>query len=82
MHLNGFGEAAGLARQPLDSRAQREMLPLYPLGIPFARLVFIRVDMTRISAPIVRIVARDPKWLQKRFQFQKHVVLPPSKNVG
>ena len=56
MHLYGFGEADCLTRQLLDPCASRQRFPLDLLSVALARLVFIRINMTRVSAPIVRII--------------------------
>ena len=82
MHLHGFGEAYRLARQPFDPRTPRQMFPLNLLGVALARLVFIRLDMTRVGAPIVCGVSRYPTWLQKRFALEKHCVLATPENVS
>jgi hypothetical protein len=82
MHLNRFGEADRLTRQPFDSGTQRQMLALNLLPVAFARLVLIRIEMTGVRSPIVRVITRDPKRLQERFELQKHFIFAASKDVG
>ena len=45
------------------------------------RLVHIHLEMTRVSAPIVGIIARDPTGLQRDFALPKHVRCAPSKDI-
>ena len=59
--LNRLGEADRLTPQPLDPRAQPQVLALHLLGVPLARLMVLRVNRTRVSTPIVRIMPGDPK---------------------
>src|SRR5215831_15190887 len=80
VHLNGSGQADGLACQPLDARAQRQMLPFNGLRVPFARAVDCRRQMARVRTPIIRVKSLDPKGLQQRFQLQKYLVLAPAKD--
>ncbi len=58
------------------------MFPLDLLRVALARLVLIRLYMSRVSAPIVRIILRDSKGLQQRFELQKHFILATPKHVG
>lgn len=82
MHLNRFREADGLARQPLNSGAQRQMLAFDLLGIAFAWLVLIGIDMTGVSTPIVCVILRDAKGFQQGFELQKSFILATSKDIG
>jgi hypothetical protein len=68
--MNRFGEADRLARQPLDPRVQPQVFALNLLRMSLARMVLIRVDMTRISTPIIRMIRRDAEGLQQPFQPQ------------
>jgi hypothetical protein len=52
------------------------------LGVTLARLVRFRGDMTRVCAPIVRVVPRDAKRLEQRFELQKRLILATTKEVG
>ena len=69
MHLGRSGKADRLAHQAFDPGPQREVLALYLLRVALARLVFIRIEMTRVSAPIVRIIllslSRLNHWLPR-----------------
>lgn len=57
------------------------MRALNLLGIPLARLALIRLEMTRVSAPIVGMISRDPKGLQQGFELQKRVIFAPPKDM-
>ena len=61
MHLSRAGKTDRLAHQAFDPGAQRQMFPLDLLRIALARLVLIGIEMTRVRAPIVRIIPRDAK---------------------
>ena len=71
MHLDRLGKADRLVCQAL-------VLDL--LRVPLAQLVLFSSKMTRAGAPIVRILARDPKWLEQGFQLQKPLVFTASKD--
>src|SRR5215468_4567929 len=51
MHLGRAGKADRLAHQAFDPGAQREVLALNLLRVALARLVRIRLEMTRVRAP-------------------------------
>jgi len=70
MHLDRLGKADCLAHQAFDPGAQRQVLPLYFLRVAFARLVLIRLEMTRVGAPVVRIIPRDAKRFQQGFELE------------
>ena len=61
MHLGRAGKADRLAHQAFDPGAQRQVLALNLLRVALARLVRIRLEMTRVRAPIVCIIPRDAK---------------------
>ena len=56
MHLNGLRKADRLARQALNLRTQRQVFALDLLGVALARLVLTGFEMTRVSAPVVRVI--------------------------
>jgi hypothetical protein len=58
------------------------MFPLDLLVIPLAWLVLIRIYMSRVCTPIVRIICRNPKGLQQLFELQKYIVLSTTKDVS
>ena len=58
------------------------MFPFDLLRVALALLVRIRIDMTRVRAPRVRIIACNAKRLQQGFELQKYLVLAPPKHVG
>src|ERR1700704_2965626 len=61
MHLGRSGKADRLTHEAFDPGAQRQVLTLYFLRVALARLVFIRIEMTCVGAPRVRIILRDAK---------------------
>ena len=81
MHLGRAGRADRLAHQAFVSGAQRQVLPLNVLRVALAWLVRIRLEMTRVRAPIVCIIPRDAKRFQQGFAFQKHLIFAAPKDV-
>ena len=57
------------------------MLPLDFLHVPLARIMLVGVEMTRVRAPIISVIAHDAKGLEQRFELQKHLILPPTKDI-
>ena len=74
MHLGRAGKADRLAHQAFDPGAQRQVLPLNVLRVALARVVRIRLEMTRVCAPIIRIILRNAKRCQQAFELQKHLI--------
>lgn len=58
------------------------MFALNLLRVPLARLVLSCIQMTGVGTIIIRVISRDSKRLQKRFQLQKDVVLTTPKDVS
>lgn len=58
------------------------MFTLDLLGVAFARLVLIRIEVARVGTPIVRIIFRDAKGFQESFQLQKCLILTTAKDIG
>lgn len=58
------------------------MLPLDLLGIPLAWCVLIRIYMSRLCTPRVRIICRNPEGFQQLFELQKYIVLSTTKDVS
>ena len=81
MHLDGLGKTDRLTGESFDPGPQGQMFPLDLLRVALARLVLLSLDMSRVRAPIVRVIFRDPKRLQQRCELQKHFVLATSKHV-
>jgi hypothetical protein len=81
MHLGRAGKAERLAYQTFDPGAQRQVLPLNWRRVALARLVRIRLEMPRVRAPRVRIIARDAKRFQQSVALQKHLVFATSQDV-
>ena len=82
MHLYRLREANRPAHKALDPRAQRQMLALNLLRVAFARLMLICFDMTPVSTPVVRIIARDTKRFEQRFELEEYLILAASKHIG
>src|SRR5262245_39309969 len=82
MHLNGFGEADHFTGKPLDACAERQVFPFNCLRMALARLVLSRIYMSRVRTPVIGIEARDAKWLQQRFELQKHLILATPKDIS
>jgi hypothetical protein len=74
VHLGRPGKADGFARQTLDPRAQRQMLPLNLLRIPRAWVVLGGVEVPGVGAPITGVIAGDPTGLPQCFPRQEHLV--------
>ena len=68
MHLHGLGKTDRLTGEPLNPGPQGQMFSLDLLRVTLAWLVLICLYMSRVSAPIVRIILRDPKGLQQGFE--------------
>src|SRR5215469_9727248 len=73
MHLDRFCKTDRLSDQALDPRPQGQMVPLALLRITLARLMLLCLDMSRVRAPRVRIIFRDPKGLHQGLELPKHV---------
>ena len=58
MHLGRSGKADRLTHQTFDPGAQRQGLPLDFLRVALAWLVLIRLEMTRVRAPIIGDAAK------------------------
>ena len=43
--------------------------------------MLVGVEMTRVRAPILRGIAHEAKGLEQRFALQKHLILPPTKDI-
>jgi len=68
MHLDRCRKTDRLTNQALDPCPQRQMFPLDLLRVALARLVLICLSMSRLSAPRIRRIFRDPKGLQQGFE--------------
>src|SRR5262245_5962786 len=58
------------------------MLALDFLRVAFAWAMLVGIEVTRVGAPIIGIIAGQPKRLQQRFEPQKYLVLAAPKDVG
>ena len=52
------------------------------LGVPFAWAVHVRVQMSCVCAPMIRIKTGEAEGLQERFELEKNVVLAAAKDLG
>ena len=82
MQLDGFGEAERFAREPLDTRAQRQRLAFNLLRIAFARDRSVRSQMPCVRPPVVGEEAGDPKGFQQGLELQEPLVSAPPKDIG
>lgn len=82
MHLACFGKADRFACQSFNAGAQGEMFSFYFLGMLFADVVSLTVQMALIRAPVIGIKMGDSKRFKKSFEFQKDGILMGSQNVG
>ena len=57
------------------------MLPLDFLGVAFACSMLFRVKVTRVRAPMIGIIMREPKGLQQRLELDKDGVLATTKDL-
>ena len=76
-----LGKAERLVHQAFDPGAQCQGLPLDVLRVTFARLGLSSIEVTRGSAPVVRIIPRNAKRLQQGFAFQTHFIFAAPKDV-
>src|SRR5262245_2628877 len=58
------------------------MLALDFMRVAFAWSVLVGVEVTRVGAPIIGIIAGQPEGLQQRFEPQKDLVFAAPKAVG
>jgi hypothetical protein len=77
VHLGRFREADGLADQAFDPRAEGQRRALNLLGVPFARTVHVRVQMSGVRPPMIGIEAGESEGLEQRFELQKDECVPP-----
>ena len=82
VHAFGLGKTDRPADQPLDPRAQVNMLALDLLGVCLPHLMLRSIEMPFVGTPPVGEIARDAKRLQQRLEFYKDGVLPSSKHIG
>lgn len=81
VHTLGFRKADGPAHQPLDPRAQVDVLALDALHVLLPDGVLLGVHMALVGPPAVRVISCDAKRLQQSLQAQKDLVLPPSEPI-
>src|SRR5262245_61727089 len=60
-NLGRAGKAHCLTHEAFEPGAQRQVLALALLRVTLARLGRIRIEMTRVRAPLVCIILRDAK---------------------
>jgi len=79
MHLGRAGKADRLTHEAFDPGVQRQVLALYFLCVALARLVLLRIEMTRVRTPIVWIIPRDAKRCSQRLELEKDLIGSVSK---
>ena len=57
------------------------MLAFDPLGLPFAREVLRRVQLSRIRTQVNSVKTRNPKRPQELLQLPQYSVLAPAKHI-
>ena len=82
VHVFGLGKTDRPADQPLDPRAQVNVLALDLLRMCLPHRVLLRLHMPFVGSPAVRALARDAKGLQQGLKLQKNRVLSSSKHIG
>ncbi len=82
MHLDGCGETERVARQALDSRAQREVLAFQLLRVARADFMERGIEMALVRAPAIGRKAGDAKGFQQGLQGQEGVIVATAKNIG
>jgi len=82
VHALGLGKADRPADQPLDPRAQGDVLALDLLRVCLPHRVLLYLHMPLVGPPAIGEIARDAKGLSQRFECQKDGVLPSSEHRG
>ena len=57
------------------------MFALDLLRVALARIVLVGIEMPGVRAPIIGVIAGDPKRLEERFELQKHLILPSATDI-
>src|SRR6266702_7448932 len=58
------------------------MLALDFMCVAFAWAVLVRVEVTRVGAPMIGVVAGQPEGLEQRFELQKDLICAATKDVS
>ena len=72
MHFDGFGKAYGFSAQPFYTGSQGEILALNGLRAYFTHAVILRLNITLITAPIIRVEHGYTERFQQGFQLSKY----------
>ena len=51
------------------------------LGVVFAGRMLFRVEVTRVRAPMICIIVREPKGLQQRLELEKDGIFATTKDI-
>ena len=81
VQLGRFREADRFARQPLDTRVQRHMLPFNLLSVVFTRYMSFGGQMPGVRPPVIREEPCDPKGFQQSLELQEHLVLATATHI-
>lgn len=49
--------------------------------VPLTRMVLVGIEMPCVRALIIGVIAPDAQRLEQRFELQKHLLLPPAKDL-
>ncbi len=82
VHAFRLGKTDRAADQPLDPRAQVDVLALDLLRVGLPHRVLLGLHMPLVGPPAVGARARDAKRLQQRLERQKDRVLPSPEHIG
>jgi hypothetical protein len=78
---DGFGKAKRFAREPLDPRAQRQMLPFHLLRVAFARRRSVGSQMPGVRPPVIGEEAVNPEGCQQGLELEEYLILAPATDI-
>src|SRR5262245_6448535 len=81
VHLYRFGETDRLPDQTFNTCPQRQVLALDFLRVSFAWAMHVGGQMPGVCAPMISVVADEPKGLEQGFELQKNFVFAAPKDI-
>jgi hypothetical protein len=81
MQLGRAGTAHRLTHEALDPGAQCQVLALDLLRGALARLVLLRIELTRVRAPRVCIIPRDAQRFSQRLAFEQYFIFAAPQDI-
>jgi pyruvate/2-oxoglutarate dehydrogenase complex dihydrolipoamide dehydrogenase (E3) component len=81
VHGRRLGKADRATDEPFNPGPQVDVLAFDLLCMGFANRVLLRIKVSLIGPPPIRVKPRDPKRLEQRFELQKDGILPPPKDI-